>query len=145
MLTDLIVATIEEAPAILRSQGHASIWPTLEAKGIDQVKLASLRFILRGEPPEDHAVIQYMKSFDAQADGGDEGPWIDSLPEDLVGLLATIAASDIPNLAAAWANTDEAKLDRWVAADVESLLAELSAFAAGAVAQGKRVLLWVCQ
>jgi hypothetical protein len=144
MLTNLIVATLEEAPAILQSQGHASIWPTLEAKGIDQVKLASLRFILKGEPPEDNAVIQYMKSFDIHADGGAEGPWIDSLPEDLVGLLAAIPVADIPNLATAWANTEEAQLDRWLAADVEPVLGELSALAAGAVAQGKRLLLWVC-
>lgn len=44
----------------------------------------------------------------------------------------------------AWANTEEAKLDRWTAADVEPFLGELAAFAEGAVAQGKRLLLWVC-
>lgn len=144
MLTDLIVATLEEAPVILNSQGHANIWPTLEAKGMDQVKLASLRFILKGEPPEDNLVIEYMKSFEAQADGGEEGPWIAAIPEDLVHLLAMISASDTSTLATAWANTEEAKLDRWQAADVEPFLGELSAFAAGAVAQGKRLLLWVC-
>lgn len=95
MLTDLIVATLEDAPAILNSQGHANIWPTLEAKGIDQVKLASLRFILKGEPPDDNPVIEYMKSFETQADGGEEGPWIVAIPQDLVHLLAGISASDI--------------------------------------------------
>lgn len=144
MLTDLIVAIEEDAPAILNAQGHASIWPTLEAKGVDQVKLASLRFILKGLPPDDEQVIEYMKSFEALVDGGEKGPWIDALPEDLVHLLATMPGSDLPKVAGAWANIEEAKLDRWVADDVEKRLGELAALAATAVAQGKRLLLWIC-
>jgi len=144
MLTDLIAATPEDAPAILNAQGHANIWPTLESKNLDQVKLASLRFILKGQPPADDAVIEYMKSFEALVDGGEDGPWIDALPEDLAHLLAAMPASDIAKVAAAWANTDEARLDRWQASDLEAGLGELGAFAASAVAQGKRLLLWVC-
>jgi len=144
MLTDLIAATPEDAPAILNAQGHANNWPTLESKNLDQLRLASLRFILKGQPPAMDVVVEYMKSFEALVDGGEEGPWIDAVPEDLVHLLATMPASDIAKVAAAWANTDEGKRDRWQASDLEPELGELGAFAASAVAQGKLLLLWVC-
>lgn len=144
MLTDLIAATEEDAPAILNAQGHANIWPTLEAKGMDQVKLASLRFILKGLPLDEGPVVEYTKDFKLLVDGGEDGPWIQALPDDLVQLLAVMPAADIAKVAAAWANTEEARLDRWQAADVEPGLGELSALAAGAVAQGKRLLLWIC-
>ena len=101
MLTDLIAATEEDAEAILNAQGHANIWPTLEYKGVDQIKLASLRFILKGEPVDEGPVVEYMKAFKPLIDGGEEGPWIEALPEDLGQLLAAMSAEDIPKVAAA--------------------------------------------
>ncbi len=144
MLTDLIIASLEEAPAVLNVPGHASVWPTLEAKGLDPVKLASLRFILQGQKPDTARVADYVKTFDALADEGEAGPWLRAVPEDLGLLLAKLSASEIPATAAAWARTEELSLDGWKAADAGPFLAELSAFAAGAVAQGKRLLLWLC-
>ncbi len=144
MLTDLIIATPEEAPAILNVPGHASIWPTLEAKGLDPVKLATLRFILKGEKADAARVADYVKTFEALADEGEAGPWLRAVPEDLVPLLAQLPASDMPATAAAWARTEELKLDGWKAADAEPFLSELCVFAAGAAAQGKRLLLWLC-
>jgi len=145
MLTDLIIATPEEAAAILNVPGHASVWPTLEAKGLDPVKLATLRFILmKAEPADASKVAAYVKTFEALADEGEAGPWLRAVPEDLGHLLAQLPASDIPAVAAAWARTEELKLDGWHAADAEPFLGELSVFAAGAAAQGKRLLLWLC-
>jgi len=144
MLIDLIAAKAEEAQAIMSAQGHANLWPTLEAKAVDQVKLASLAFILKGKPPEDEPVIEYMKTFQSLASGGDEGPWIDLVPSDLVEDLAHLSEDQVEAVASAWASTEEAKLDRWNAKDVASFLRELSAFAGSARAQERKVLLWVC-
>lgn len=144
MLIDLIAATAEEAQAIMSTPGHANVWPTLEAKTVDQVKLASLAFILKGKPPEDEPVIEYMKTFRNVASGGEEGPWIDLLPSDLVEGLAHLRDDQVEAVASAWAATEEARLDRWNAKDVASFLRELSAFAGSAQAQQRKVLLWVC-
>eukprot|EP01036_Dinobryon_divergens_P057521 gene57521-76794_t len=144
MLTDFIVATRDDIPAILNSSAHSSIWPTLEAKGVDRIKLASLRFILKGEPPDDGPVIEYLKLFDLYSAKEHDGPWIEAIPSDLVFLLTQISPSGISSAAIAWANTEEARLDRWQASDVASLLRELSALAASALVQNKALLLWVC-
>jgi len=144
MLTDLISARAEEAQAILSTPGHANIWPTLEAKTVDQVKLASLAFILKGKPLDDGPVIEYMKTFENLASAGEEGPWLNLLPIDLVEYLARLRDDQIAAVATAWAATEEARLDRWNAKEVESFVRELSAFAGSARAQDRMVMLWAC-
>ena len=144
MLTDLLAANPEEADAILSTNGHASIWPTLEAHTVDQVKLATLALILRGTTPESAAVGKIVESFEGLASGGEDGPWIDRVPNELVQGLAGLSADRIDEVAAKWGSTEEAKLDRWEQADIAVFLQELSAFAASAVAQNKSLLLWVC-
>jgi len=144
MLIDLIAATAEEAEAIMSTPGHANVWPTLEARTVDQIKLASLAFILEGKPPENEAVTAYVKGFRKLANGGEEGPWIDLVPSDLVEGLALLSDDQIAAAAKAWASTEAAKRDRWNAKDVEPLLRELSAFAGSARAQQREVLLWAC-
>lgn len=144
MLTDLIAATPEEAHAILATSGHANVWATLEANTVDQVKLASLAFILRGSRPEPSEVVNFAESFKNLSSSGEDGPWIDLVPEELAHALAALPANRIQAVAAQWASTEEAILDRWQAADTAVFLQELSAFAASAVAQNKSLLLCVC-
>jgi hypothetical protein len=144
MLTDFIAANTEDAQAILSTPGHANIWPTLEAKRIDPVKLASLAFILKGRPLEGAPVTNYLKLFESLAGDGDEGPWMQLLPTDLVDDLSTLSEDKVDPVARAWASTDAARLEGWRADDASSFLRELSAFAASAHAQGKKILLWTC-
>jgi hypothetical protein len=143
MLTDLIAANPEDADAILGTQGHATVWPTIEAKSVDHVKLASLAFILRGLPPDDAPVIEYMKQFKEIGNSSEDGPLLSQLPRDLLDQLATITSSHFDALGSAWANTEEAQRDGWSASEATALLQELSAFAASAIAQSKSVLLWM--
>lgn len=143
MLTDLIAANPEEADAILSTQGHATVWPTLEAKTVDHVKLASLAFILRGLPPDDTPVIEYMKKFKEVGAAGEEGPFMFQVPSDLVGLLAAIPSSRFEAFGEAWVRTEEAQRDGWSASQTASFLRELSAFAASAKSQSKGMLLWL--
>jgi hypothetical protein len=144
MLTDLLAAKPEEADVILTASGHASVWPTLVASSVDQVKLASLALILRGAPVESSEVGKFVESFKSLATGGEDGPWIEQVPEELVLNLAALSGSAIPSVAAKWAATEEAKLDRWKVEDASAYLQELSSFAASATAQGRSLLLWAC-
>lgn len=144
MLTDLIAATPEEAEAILHTQGHANVWPTLDAKTVDQVKLASLAFILKGKVPKDDAVIDYMKTFKNLLTASDDGPWIDLVSMDLRDSLANLPEDQVEIVAKSWAATEEAKLDRWNPNDVAHFLRQLSAFAASARAEKRSLLLWAC-
>jgi hypothetical protein len=143
MLTDLIAANPEEADAVLSTQGHASVWPTLEGKSVDHVKLACLAFILRGLPPDGGPVIEYMKRFNELGDAGEDGPVMYQLPADLVALLGAIQSDQFPALGTAWANLEEARRDGWSVAETTAFLRELSAFAASAQAQSKGILLWL--
>ena len=144
MLTDLIAAKTDEANAILSTQGHASIWPTLDAHTVDQVKLVTLAFLLKGQPASTDRVARYVESFESLASGGDDGPWIDLLPRELTQALAHLSVEQLPSIAKAWASTEEALLDRWNAADVAVFLKDLSAFAASALEHDREVMLWVC-
>jgi hypothetical protein len=144
MLIDLLAAKPEDAGAIMTTNGHAGVWPTLEAKTVDQVKLASLALILRDQPLEAEEVGKLVESFKSLATGGEDGPWIDLVPESLVHDLAELTSDRIWSVAAKWASTEEAQLDRWKAEDAAAFLKELSAFAASAVAQSRSLLLWVC-
>jgi hypothetical protein len=144
MLTDLIVASLDDAPAILTAQGHANIWPTLESRGLTPALLASLRRVMRGEPVTLAQAQADVEQFEVLSQGEEGDPWLAALPPDLVQHLALMAEAQCEPVAAAWALSDVARQDRWQAAELTPLLAEMSALAAGAVAQGKGMLLWMC-
>ena len=144
MLTDLIVASVDDAPAILTAQGHANIWPTLESRGLTPALLASLRRVMRGEATTLDLVHADVELFELLSQGEEGDPWLAALPQDLVQHLALMAEAECAPVAAAWAQSEVARQDRWQAAELTPLLAEMSALAAGAVAQGKGMLLWVC-
>ncbi|GAA0745157.1 hypothetical protein LRH25_08015 [Ideonella azotifigens] len=144
MLTDLIAAKPQEAEAILNTQGHANVWPTLESHSLDSLKLATLAFILQGKPMDAQAVAAFAESFQRLVDGGEDGPWIALVPETLVDDLAHLSDEQVDTVALAWARTEQAQLDRWDTQDVTVYLRELSAFAASAHAQHQSLLLWAC-
>jgi len=94
-----------------------------------------------GEQPDDEPVIQYMEAFREIVADPDNGPWVYQVPEDLIRLLATFSINDVPRISEAWAATDEARMDGWVASDLEAPLAEVSVFAANAVMRGDAIFL----
>lgn len=144
MLTDLIVASLDDVPAILTAQGHANIWPTLESRGLTPALLASLRRVMRGEATTLDFVNADVELFELLSQGEEGDPWLAVLPQDLVQHLALMAEAECAPVATAWAQSEVARRDRWPATELTPLLAEMSALAAGAVAQGKGMLLWVC-
>ena len=144
MLIDLIAAPSAEAKAILTTPGHEAVWPTLVAKTVDQIKLASLAFLLSGKDFSDAMVVEYSESFVPLATGGDDGPWVDLVPPDLVASLVVMQDDRIDHFAQAWALTEELQLDRWSVADASAFLSELKHFATEATESKRDLLLWVC-
>lgn len=141
MWSQLVSSTINSFPSILDVQGGASGFPTFNADGVDKAKLASLRFILLGERPDDEPVVRYMETFKEFATDPDNGPWGYMIPEDLVKLLALMSPAEIPNISEAWAATEEARLDRWSANDLVAPLSELSVFASDTLARAESMFL----
>jgi hypothetical protein len=144
MLIDLIAAHADDAQAILRTAGHANIWPTLEAPGLGPVALSKLAFILSGQRLVAGPLSELAAKFTKLASDGDEGPWIHQLPEQLVIALAQLEAAQMDTVAQAWAGSDDELNHRWGAAGLAGLLAELAALAGSAAAQGQALLLWAC-
>ena len=140
MLIDLIAAHPTEAEAIVKTVGLETAWQILPAKGIDQVKLSSLALLLDGKALGTTAVVEYGRSFRLLANGGDMGPWVVSVPTDLVNGMAGLQDERISEVAQAWTSTPELKLDRWSAAKGSEFLDELKRFATAA-RQAKRELL----
>ena len=140
MLTDLIAAHPTEAEAIVKTVGLETAWPILPAKGIDQIKLSSLALLLDGKALSTGAVVEYGRSFRLLANGGDMGPWVVSVPADLVDGMAGLQDERITEIVQAWTSTPELKLDRWSVAKAAEFLNELKRFATAA-RQAKRELL----
>ncbi|MBV1775356.1 hypothetical protein KSF73_06470 [Burkholderiaceae bacterium DAT-1] len=145
MLTDLIIARPDEADTVLHATGHATIWSTMEMRGVDAVKLCALREVLKGAPERAAQASDEMDKFQVLATEGDDGPWIHSVPADLVDVLAALPDTQFERVAKAWAEAPECKLDRWQAEDLIDVLRGLNQFAENAQAQGKGWLLWVCE
>jgi len=141
MWSQIVSSTINSLPSILGAQGGASGFPTFNTNGVDKAKLATLRFILLGQRPDDEPVVRYMETFKETSANPDNGPWAYTIPEDLVKLLAMMSPAEIPNISEAWAATEEARLDRWSANDLVAPLSELSAFASGTLARAEAMFL----
>ncbi len=147
MLTDLIAASPDDASAILVTQGHANVWSTLELPAITPAQWASLRFVLMRQPAEVRALADYLKGFErlgASPDSVEGDPWLVALPEDLGLLMAQMSLEEIAEHASNWQALETSRGQPVQALDLEALLAELAAFAASALAQGQRLLLWIC-
>lgn len=144
MLTDLIAAHADDATAILHAQGHATIWPTLDGRGLDLPTLAALGLVLHGQPVSAPALGIVQLTFVLLVADGDDGPALHQLPPALSLALAQLPQDQVAAMAEAWAGAAPAAFQRWDLRELRAFLAELSAFAASALAQGQQLLLWTC-
>jgi hypothetical protein len=138
-LTDFVIANDNEGSAIGESDHPAAQWPTLETKGVDTVKLATLVSAITGQ--SDTAAIRRRCTFA----GGDEeiGPWVFKLPPDIVDCIAKLPSENVETVAAKWAATEEMQSDRWSAIDVAALVVQLQQHANKAKTADATMFLWV--
>jgi hypothetical protein len=159
LLTDAFAATeAEVAAADFTNHDPAGLFATVQAKRVDDLKLATLDGILTGQKlvaPEldpEASVRGVEERFilvrNIGAEQGDEaeGPWISRFPESLVARLAQLTSDEIARYGETWANTDEWRLDGVntpeQAADVVRLLQEYCRLAAHAQTEGRRLYMW---
>ena len=111
VLTDVVIADEGEAEAVATERVPAKRWRGIDAKGIDQVKLATLwaRLAQRGLDVE--SIVKLTTDFAALFEVSEEGPWVFRIPRPLVELLADLDDQGAVTTAVEWASTEEFMLD----------------------------------
>ena len=117
-------------------------WPAMEFKGLESVKLGTLESILTGVDYDD---IDQDDLHELARDEGSEGPWVWAVRQELASALAGLDEGRIETTAAAWADSDEFKVDpsdKPSRADIEDLagaLGEMASLAREANQRGERM------
>lgn len=102
-------------------------WPAIEFKRLDSVRLGRLEAILTEVRYEDIDRAQLHKLV---RNGGDDGPWIMGVRQELIAALAELSPAAATAAAARWADTDEFKprpTDPPRQQDIEDLTGRLAA------------------
>lgn len=138
LLTDFVIAREDEADALGEAEDPADTWPTLEAKGVETVKLATLCALAANDSDDADA---FAGAFDLVAGDAEEGPWILAVPAEIVAVLAGIPDARLASIASRWAETDELQMDGWSAADARDFIGKLRRHAKQALADGASLFL----
>lgn len=139
VLTDLVAATPSEVVSIAESASPAFDFGGVDAKGIDQVKLCKLKAVLTHQPYQGKCVVDFV----LVAGDEEEGPWVFSVPADLLLLVTSIEEEQIPEISKQWALAEEFILDGWAPSDVEDSLSEIRELCISAKNDGKAVFMWM--
>ena len=143
LLSDIFLALEADLPALNSGRGGPlAVFPTIQGKRVDPVKLAMLEAVVTQQDPE-----ALHSSIDAQLsrDWGEE--FVYHIPESLVAVLAHLQPGDIIHCAELWATTEEWVLDGSASiagkADVVRLVRELVQFAQRAQSENRSMYLWM--
>jgi hypothetical protein len=144
ILSDIIIANRDDAASINAARGeHLKQWDCLEAKGIDTIKLGTLSQILADRPVDDINFVAKFMMDSILDQASDEGPWVYLVPDHLQSALIGLDEEAEESIAGKWAATEEFRLDRWKAVDVEEYLHDLVIQARKARDADKSLLLWI--
>jgi hypothetical protein len=115
--------------------------PVLDAvagKGFEpEVMMVTLQSLLTGVPYEE------LPDGELLATGGEDGPWILQLSEELRDALADAQPSRLPAVAEQWVRTEEF-WDQATATEVLPFLDEVTALARRARQADERLYCWMC-
>jgi hypothetical protein len=161
ILTDAFVATEEQMRAADLAMGPDTVFPALQSKNIDDLKLAMLDALvtrrgiadLERDPDvfanysEERIVL--VRDIGRERGMGDEseGPWISRFPDTLVLRLAELSPENVTHYGTAWAASEAWRDYRGRMPDdisgIIEYLRELCQLARLAVAEQKRMFMWV--
>lgn len=139
ILTDFVIAPRDDADAIGESLRPADRWPTLEGKGVDTIKITALYCVLTDQDYDD----DLHDSIRPVAGDVEDGPWVFEIPADFVKEFAGLDAEDIPEVAEAWAETEELEMDGWGADDAAAFITELREHAQKSLDAKASLFLWL--
>ncbi len=143
ILTDFFAATRAEVEAFDFAEMPQEHFPTVQFKGLDPVKMATLHTLLIGADIHDvEAVVARMPEPLHEEDGGELVVF--ALPDAVVRGLADLDDNGAARLAERWIATEEFKMEGWTRADMDPVLSELRTFMEDAVRSAREVFLWVC-
>jgi hypothetical protein len=163
ILTDAFIATDAEVATVdFAHKMPSELFPTLEAKRVDTIKLGTLEAIMAGADAAEIARMDveafvddlgrkypWIRDIGAELGEGESsnGPWVCRLPDSLTTRLAELSPAEIVRFGRAWAATEEWQADGRQSddaiADIVEYLRKLSQLAKGGVAEVKNVYLWI--
>ena len=142
VLTDAFVASEADLDSLQPGEGGPSArFPTVEGKSIDPLKLATLEAILRGQ--ETYTYVASIQ--EPLQDWGEQ--FVCRFPDTLVAALAQLQPSNMLQVAAAWAATEEWQLDNPTSEAISGLadlIASYSDLAQRAQRESKSMYMWIC-
>jgi hypothetical protein len=139
VLTDILIAPTQDAPAIIANWPVAKNWPGLQTTGLDALVLSDLAEAL-GQSALAIAIEELdPHSFNDEANG----PWLYVLPNDLRDHLANLKADDLGPIARTWSQQEEAMARGMTEDDATRLLLQIQSLATTARNDQKPMLLWV--
>ena len=140
MITDFVIANVEEAPAVLATQLPASRWKVLSGwKGLDPVKLQTLAAIAAGAKGQP---IPTMKT-PLLGSGQGGSPLLLEVGAQFRDLIASLTPADFNTVADSWLMTDELKMDGWSKQEATAFVRDINKLAATARKENKNLLLWM--
>ena len=139
VLSDFVIADTGQGPEIGNSEFPPHTWPTLEAKGMDPIKLATLYCSIVGKAY--HNDIQ--ASFELVGGKKNEGPWVFEFPREILHAIAGVSEVHVQDIAAKWVDTGDLQMDGWAIEDAVNCIRVLSAHANKAVQSAKSMYLWI--
>lgn len=135
MLTDILIASTDDAPQILSATPGS--WPRLQFNSLDNMALAGLWAALgataeaRDFEGEKHLLAHTPEQ------------WVFEFPQDFVRRLSALQPADIKNVAAVWATHDELARMGASGPAIEPVVDAVSGFARQAVGESKSLLLFM--
>jgi len=99
---------------------------SVQAKGVEVVKLVQLQCIVDGSKFEDH--LDELRSLLVRS-ASEDGPWVFSMPKPITKVLTSADDTTLQRLSEAWARTEEWSQDGATAREIASLLNKIAALA----------------
>jgi hypothetical protein len=141
VLSDIFAIPPAEVPNLSAEILPFKTYKVLDSKGIDTIKLATLRTILMGNDLNDIKAV-VARQPDMILDGGEDGPWFFEISGDVVTAIATADAKQLAQTVNAWFATEEFN-HLWIRADFDKWFADFTRLLVHAHNTNQRVILWM--
>jgi hypothetical protein len=138
MLSYIVLAKNGDAKKVAKTSMPSKQFRNIDVKGIDPVKLGKLHAIVA-----DKSYDAVKKSYGLAAEGGEEGPWVVRLDDELVGTIAGFDVSAAKKAWTAWAKIDEMKADKFDVAGVRLIVRAMCDMCRRARDDKQSLFLWM--
>ena len=137
VLTDIVVAASSQASEVLASNVPSDDFPGFDAKGLDQIMLATLWAFLTRTAYDP----KWVTEMPLVAGDEEEGPWVFQIPSPMTERLGALPETEWKHIADQWGQTEE--MVGVPPENIAALLENLVRFARQATAEQKHLLMWM--